>query len=286
MLRLRDYVRSYVWLLVSVAGTVFRGYRNAWRVQKNIAGSGTLVVIHQMNSRAGDLELFFARLAILVSKESLSQDLDLLLWRKDDDDVRSFAVYCTIARLFGHRVNFYVLNDALALSNFRKTVTIVPISGYFEKSNDAIMLPETAIGSLRLPLLPRNTAREYLKTIDAKARFCALSLPADTIAADAMRTFAQAVERHPAWHFVLLNDAVDFDGRPVDLPTKLLQPSRAGFDLLTRLCIVAEADAYFGATDIYGLCAYLAGRPAHLLPAQYLVVGAAASNVRLCGTDS
>jgi hypothetical protein len=118
---------------------------------------------------------------------------------------------------------------------------------------------------LKPPLLSKNTAREYLKTLNVTGRFCVVSLPADWRDNDAKSVLDRVAERYPHWYFIVLNDALNFNGRFQELPRRVFLPSRAGFDLLTRLCISAEADAYVGADDIYGLTAYLSGKPVHLL---------------------
>jgi len=79
--------------------------------------------------------------------------------------------------------------------------------------------------------------------------------------------FAGLAKRNPGWRFVLINDLIAFERLPDDLPSEVLVPARTGLDFLTRLCLAMEADAYIGPADVFGLAAYLARRPVHLLEA-------------------
>jgi hypothetical protein len=219
-----------------------------------------------MSGNADDPDIFFARLAAEILENPSCKDIDLLLLI---DNAKPLTTYSAIARLFGHRLNLQVFTSAQALADIAKTMTNMPVLPAqwtpAMPPRDAILMPDHAVGCLRLPLLSKNTAREYLKSIDVTGQFCAISLLADTRPVDAQSLLAGATERHPDWQFLLLNDEITLGGLPLRLPSRVLMPSRAGFDLLTRLCLAAEVDAYVGVQDVFGLTAYLAGKPAHLL---------------------
>jgi len=262
------YLKSYLRFGFDLAETSVRGYCNAWLVRQHGTAPDTLLLAYAISGEADDPERFLAQIAMGVLENPGCKDIDLLLL---GNDARLLTTYSAIARLFGRRLNLQVFASAQALADIVKTMTYVPVlPGLAQRTpgmppRDAILVRDKAVGCLRLPLLSKNTAREYLKSIDVTGQFCAISLLADTRPVDAQSLLAGATERHPDWQFLLLNDEITLGGLPLRLPSRVLMPSRAGFDLLTRLCLAAEVDAYVGVQDVFGLTAYLAGKPAHLL---------------------
>jgi hypothetical protein len=266
--RFRPYVKSYLRLVFVLTQTYLRGYWNALLVQQRGTAPDTLLISYAISDEADDPERFLAQIAMGILENPSCKDIDLLLL---GNDARPLTTYSAIARLFGHRLNLQLFTSAQALADIAKTMTdmaVLPGLAQWTPGmppRDAILVRDKAVGCLRLPLLSKNTAREYLKSIDVTGQFCAISLPADTRPVDAQSLLAGATERHPDWQFLLLNDEITLGGLPLRLPSRVLMPSRAGFDLLTRLCLAAEVDAYVGVEDVFGLTAYLAGKPARLL---------------------
>lgn len=256
-------VKSYARLLFGLVETSFYGYWYALLVHKNETPPDTLVIVHAVNSDAGDRERFFARFANKVSKDSGCADIDLLLVASDAQPV---TTYTALARMFGRRLNLQIFANAQALVEVGNVVASELSQGAADtKTLEQIQLSEKATGCLRPPFLSKNTAREYLKSIDPMGRFCAISFPTAGKQMELKSALTELAKRNPGWRFILLNDLIAVDGSLDELPPEILMPSRSGFDFLTRLCLAAEADAYIGAADVFGLAAYLALRPAYLL---------------------
>jgi hypothetical protein len=266
--------KSYIRLVFSFAETFFLGYWHALLVHKNGTAPDTLVIAHAVSNNASDPERFLAQFATEILKSPDCKDIDLLLLANDAQPV---TTYSALARMFGRRLNLQVFSNGPVLADVGKTVTDTPVLPGSGGRTDArafnqILLSEKATGYLRPPLLSKNMAREYLKSIDPTGRFCAVSFPADGRPMDAKSVLADVAKRHPDWRFVVLNDSIAFGDLPHQLPPEVLVPARAGFDFLTRLCLAIETDAYIGATDVFGVTAYLAQRPAHLLEGRDLPV--------------
>jgi hypothetical protein len=259
--------KSYIRLAFSLAETIFLGYWHALLAHKNGTAPDTLVIAHAVNTNAGDRERFLVQFANEVSKNLDCKDIDLLLVANDHQSV---TTYSALARMFGRRLNLQIFANAKALADIGNVATNTPVlQGSNQRKADVktlnqVVLLEKALGCLRPPLLSQNTAREYLKSIDPTGRFCAISFPSGG-PLDAKSVLADVAKRHPNWRFVVLNDPIAFYDLPHRWPPEVLVPVRAGFDFLTRLCLAIEADAYIGATDVFGVTAYLAQRPAHLL---------------------
>jgi hypothetical protein len=240
--------------------TSARGFWNSLRVSQR-AGSGTLIIVKPLSDAAGDPERFFAHLAVDASKNRRYREIDLLFL---ENNACPLTVYSAIARMFGRRSNLQLLHDPQALRDVVETTTSTQVVEAVDELNRCpILLSDAILGTLELPALSKNIAREHLKTIDATGRFCAISLRAGTHALEMTTAIALAGERHAHWYFIILNDVWCLES--CEATAKIFVAARAGFDVLTRLCIAAEADAYVGVDDMYGLAAALSGKPAHLL---------------------
>ena len=275
--------KSYIRLAFSLAETTFLGYWHALVVHKNGTAPDTLVIAHAVNNNAGDPERFLAQFANEIFKTPNCKDIDLLLVANDAQPV---TTYSALARMFGRRLNLQIFANAQALADVGPVVANTPVlQGLSQRKADAktlnlVVLSEKALGCLRPPLLSQNTAREYLKSIDPIGRFCAISFPASGWPMEAKSTLTELAKRNPGWRFVLLNDLIAVDRLPDQLPPEVLVPARAGFDFLTRLCLAIEADAYIGATDVFGVTAYLAQRPAYLLEGRDLPIKIVAASAK------
>jgi hypothetical protein len=258
-----QYILSYTRLPFHFLETSVRGYWNAWLVNQRGAPPNTLVIAKVVSREPGDPERFLAQLAVAIAKNPNCKEIDLLLVGHNDCPV---TVYSAIARMFGRRLNFQLFWSAQALSDVAKTLTassVLTSEDICQSSRDAVVLTSATVGALQPPPLSKNIAREYLKTINPSGYFCAISLRTDVPIAEAISALTRAVERYSDWHFVMLNDASYFDSQ--ELSPKVHLPSRVGFDVLTRLCIAAEVDAFVGVDDIYGLTSCISVKPAHLL---------------------
>jgi hypothetical protein len=258
--------QSYVRLVFGLAETTFLGYWHALLVHKNGAAPDTLVITHAVSNNPGDRERFLVQFANAISENPDCKDIDVTLLANHGQPV---TTYSAVARMFGRRLNLQIFTGAQTLADVGNMATETSgLQGQCSanaKSVKQIPLTEKAVGCLRPPLLSKNTAREYLKSIDPASRFCAVSFPADGRPMDVKAMLAKLVKRNPGWCFVLLNDLIAIGGSADELPPGILFPARAGFDFLTRLCLAIEADAYIGPADVFGLTAYLAIRPAYLL---------------------
>jgi hypothetical protein len=258
-----QYILSYARLPFYFLETSVRGYWNALLVHRRGAAPNTLMIAKVVSGEPGEPERFLAQLAVAIAKDPDCKEIDLLLAGYDDFPV---TVYSAIARMFGRRLNFQLFWNAQALSDVAKTLTassVLTPEDLQKSSRDAVALTSATVGTLLPPPLSKNVAREYLKTINPSSYFCAISFRCDVPISESISALTQAVECYPNWHFVMLNDASYFDSW--ELPLKVHLPSRAGFDVLTRLCIAAEVDAFIGVDDIYGLITSISGKPAHLL---------------------
>jgi hypothetical protein len=257
-----QYILSYTRLPFRFLETSVRGYWNALLVQQRSAPPNTLMIAKVVSREPGDPERFLAQLAVTIAKNPNCKEIDLLLVGHDDCPV---TVYSAIARMFGRRLNFQLFWNAQALSDVAKTLTaasVLTLDDIYQSSRDAVVLTSATVGTLLPPPLSKNIAREYLKTINPSGYFCAITLRYDAPTSESISALTRAVECYSDWHFVVLNDASYFDSQ--ELPLKVHLPSRAGFDVLTRLCIAAEVDAFVGVDDIYGLTTSISGKPAHL----------------------
>jgi hypothetical protein len=258
-----QYILSYARLPFHFLETSVRGYWNALLVHQRGASPNTLTIAKVVSREPGDPERFFAQLAVAIAKNPNCKEIDLLLVGHDDCPV---TVYSAIARMFGRLLNFQLFWSAQVLGDVAKTLTassVLPSEDIYHSSRDAVVLTSATVGTLLPPPLSRNIAREYLKTINPSGYFCAISTRYDVPTSESISALTQAAERYSDWHFVMLNDASYFDSR--ELPLNVHLPSRAGLDVLTRLCIAAEVDAFIGVDDIYGLTTSISGKPAHLL---------------------
>jgi hypothetical protein len=258
-----QYILSYVRLPFHFLEALVRGYWNALLVHQRGAPPNTLTIAKVVSKEPGDPERFLAQLAVAIAKNPNCKEIDLLLVGHHDFPV---TVYSAIARMFGRRLNFQIFWSAQALSDVIKTLTassVLTSEDINKSSRDAVALTSATLGTLLPPPLSKNIAREYLKTINPSSYFCAISFRYDVPISESISALTQAVECYPDWHFVVLNDASYFDSQ--ELPLKVHLPSRAGLDVLTRLCIAAEVDAFIGVDDIYGLITSISGKPAHLL---------------------
>jgi hypothetical protein len=258
-----QYILSYARLPFHFFETSVRGYCNALLVHQRGAPPDALMIAEVVSREPGKPERFLAQVTIAIAQNPNCKEIDLLLVQNDDCPV---TVYSAIARMFGRRLNFQLFWSAQAFSDVAKTLRSSPVwttKDIYRSDRDAFVLTSAMVGILLPPPLSRNIAREYLKTINPSAYFCAISLRSDVPTSELLSALTQAVERCSDWHFVMLNDASYFDSE--ELPPKVHLPSRAGFDVLTRLCIAAEVDAFVGVDDIYGLITSISGKPAHLL---------------------
>jgi hypothetical protein len=255
-----QYILSYARLPFHFLETSVRGYWSALLVHQHGAPPNTLMIAKVASREPGDPERFLAHLATAIVKNPNCQEIDLLLVGHDD---RPVTLYSAISRMFGRRLNFHLFWSTQALSDVTKTLTASSVLTAEESIHDSRVLTSTTVGALLPPAQSKNSAREYLKTIDPRAYFCAISLPHKVPTSESVSALTRAVECYSAWHFVILNDAWHLDSQ--ELPPRVHLPSRAGFDVLTRLCIAAEVDAFIGVDDIYGLTSSISGKPACLL---------------------
>jgi len=258
-----QYILSYARLPFHFLETSARGYWNALLIHQRGVPPNTLMIAKVVSKEPGDPERFLAQLAVAIAKNPNCKEIDLLLVGHDDFPV---TVYSAIARMFGRRLNFQLFWSAQGLSDVAKALTassVLTSEDIHNSTRDAVGLTSATIGTLLPPPLSKNIAREYLKTINPSSYFCAISFRCDVPTSESISALTQAIECYPDWHFVMLNDASYFDSQ--ELPVKVHLPSRAGFDVLTRLCIAAEVDAFIGVDDIYGLITSISGKPAHLL---------------------
>jgi hypothetical protein len=258
-----QYILSYTRLPFHFLETSVRGYWNALLVHQRGAPPNTLMIAKVASRGPGDPERFLAQLAVAVAKNPNCKEIDLLLVGHDDFPV---TVYSAIARMFGRSLNFQLFCSAQVLSDVAKTLTassVLTSEDTHKSSRDAVALTCATVGTLLPPPLSKNIAREYLKTINPSSYFCAISFRYDVPTSESISALTKVVECYPDWNFVMLNDASYFDSQ--ELPLKVHLPSRVGFDVLTRLCIAAEVDAFIGVDDIYGLITSISGKPTYLL---------------------
>lgn len=277
--RVYRIIKSYLRFAFRVTETVFYGCRHAFLVHRYGVVPDTVLVVHVVNGVAGDQEKFFGQLANEISKYPDCSNIDLVLVASDTQPV---TAYTAIARMFGRRLNVQIYSDARTLAEADDAAASRPNKHAAHASSpEQVQLSEKAAGCLRPPLMSKNTAREYLKSIDPTGRFCAVSFPATGCPMEAKSTLVDLAKRNPKWRFVVLNDLIAVNDSFGELPPEILTPCRAGFDSLTRLCLAVEADAYIGAADVYGLAAYVAGKPACLLGGGELPVAIGATSGRL-----
>ena len=255
---LTRYFSSYLRLFYVIAEALIYGYANAGRIQ----GGDTdhITIVHTPVDKCGDLERFFLRMVAAIGKRPNCSYVDLFLLLNDS---RAHSKYVAIARLLERPINIQLLFDERQLFPLLKTTG----GGWSDVGDDLAVGALGSAGHLNVPANYRNAAREYFKTIDACAFFCAVSIPEGNAGRAIFEVIRKLAEHYRDCAFVVLSDYHVFldDDK---LPRSLLLPARAGFDFPTCVGIAAEADALVGPTDVYGLTAFFCGKPVLFMPSE------------------
>ena len=264
----KAFLFSYLYAATDFATIILGGLWNAYLLGG--VATDSIAVGHVATGGSADLTRFAARFASVLSAPARGSathiDLALLV-----EGGASLGEYVTIARFFSRRIN---LRACMNVETYRKIIpTIASASAAKElwKLGDearlvaAVPLAAASIGSFRAPALYGNLAREFLKVIDGRKKFCLICVEEQS-SSDAIEALVQSRwSAHRDWHFVVMQRGGLLTKIPGSTTKDLIWPNCAGLDFGTRLALAAEADATIGPSCIFTLAAALSGRPVTLL---------------------
>jgi len=258
----RRCVRPVALFCVGFTRTIRHGLRNSVRDQSTSIRLG-----HKVINNPGDLARFAVKLANRCGIGDLQQDtsLDVILLADSEADISGYVLVPYLrARFF----NIHAVYDAAELDALLATLggadAVAGLRSDLSQSGDPVPLDSKAIGPPRLPAFFMNEAREFMKSHDWSARYCAISPVSGTFLAGWIKALCQLAETYPNWRFLPLGLNAFVTERSV-LPSNIVVPGRAGIGFLTQLAIAMQADAFLGVADVYGICSTLTGVPTTLL---------------------
>jgi len=203
---------------------------------------------------------------VAVSTPRAPATLDLVLVA---DEVRNISAYTIVARLFRGRVNLHIAWKGHDVETLLRTLGSAEVIDQGRAKFMALageageIVRADMIGCVRPRQIHVNIAREYLKSIDWSARFCAVSVPSSFPEVDVLAALAKAEAAHLNWRFILLGERVGT--KLLRHSPSLIAPSHSGLELSVQLALAMEADAYLGSADVFGVAALLGGRPVTFL---------------------
>ena len=176
----------------------------------------------------------------------------------------------TTARFFNKQINLHVGSDIQAC---KKIAPAIAVSSLVEQLRDfdseavsgAPLIRPISKGGLRVPTCYGNLAREFLKTVDCRKKYCVIcsaeEWPLHTIQEIAW-SFA---DTHPIWRFLIMEERGPTTRMPATATANVIWPACAGLEFGTRMALAVEADALIGPSCLLALTAMLAERPVTLL---------------------
>jgi hypothetical protein len=273
--------------LRSFGAIILGGLWNAYLLSGSKGPPDTIVLPHVAKGGDADFSKFAARVARAVGEGdgAAAKYLDLLFLA---EDAASIAEYMTTARFFNKKINLHVGRDIQAYRSIAPTI-VVP--GFAEEardldsellSNPPIVITPGLIGTFRAPTFYSNLAREFLKIVDSRKKFCVVCIakewPVETT--DWIACFFSSV--HTDWRFIIIPVDGSITCLPASTTEDLIWPTCAGLEFGTRLALVTEADALIGPSCLFSLAAILSGRQVTLLESgqSIFAVSSDLSNVR------
>src|SRR6516164_2425988 len=259
----KAFLFSYLNAATDFATIILGGLWNAYLLGG--VATDSIAVGHVATGGSADLTRFAARFASILSATARGSathiDLALLV-----EGGASLGEYVTIARFFSRRIN---LRACMNVETYRKIIpTIASASAakeLWKLADESRPVAAASIGSFRAPALYGNLAREFLKVIDGRKKFCLICVEEQS-SFDAIEALVQSRwSAHRDWHFVVMQRGGLLTKIPGSTTKDLIWPNCAGLDFGTRLALAAEADATIGPSCIFTLAAALSGRPVTLL---------------------
>jgi hypothetical protein len=260
------YLKANVRLLLGLTNTARDGLANA----RALAHGGNVLapIAYSASTARSDLAAFLVTLARRMTVQlPVAASLDVVLNAPFGCEV---APYACLARLFHSRVNVHMAwqgQDAEALlPTLAPPAQVAPLqSELTAAAHDMLEVTPDLMGRLRARQFYANQAREFLKSRGWAARYCALSLPAEWPAGEAVDVLARVASRYPEWRFVLLGGPDDIAVSPSDSSERLIISRFLGVDFSTEMALAMEVDAYCGVADHYGVATVLAGKSATIV---------------------
>ncbi len=211
---------------------------------------------HRVARDSNDLAHFAVTLVKRLAQPGLKgAQIDIVLVDAADVDISRYAL---VPYLWTEAFNVHIVSDDSELELLRSTLAPDPLEA--AAPNATATIGADSIGRVQLPAFFMNQGREFLKTNDWAARYCAISLDATPLPVwiDAFREIERT---HPNWYFLPLGLSPFTTGLSgVSLPN-VIAPGRSGLGFLGQLSLAMQADAYLGIADIFGAAAVLAGIP-------------------------
>ena len=271
------YVLSPMYLLYGFLRTIHGGIWNAVQLQRGRPAPGTEPVLFHAEPGEKSRVAFMLRLAQIPFNAVPSKGgIDVVLNLAPDAQPGPFA---SIAR---HVPLPLDLHFAWSATDARRIMATLAPLGNTEPPSVAAALQSTMMRRLRPRQIYANTAREYLKSVDWASRFCAISASGADVPT-LVNAIDDTIALSQGWRFLWLGD---------DLPkslqyahASLAVPAHAGVDLSLQLALAAEADAYFGDWNVFGVAAALAGRPVTIRRPDHVTIEPIPSIRELQGLD-
>ena len=263
----KRFIRSTVRSVRTSGAIILGGVWNAYLLSGDKSPPDTIVLGHVARGGDTDLMQFAARLASIVDEPTgdRTRYFDVLLRA---EDATSIGEYLTTARFFNKQINLHVATD---IKTYRSMVPTIAVPSLIEELRDFDGEPVfgtnfTAIakGNLRVPTFYGGLAREFLKTVDARKKYCVICAAAEWPPQTIQDIACSFAETHPIWRFILMEVNVPTTWVPT-ATANIIWPAGAGLEFGTRMALVVEADALIGPSCLLALIAALAERPVTVL---------------------
>ena len=282
----KRFIVSTVRSVRTFAAIVLGGVWNAYLLSGKKGPPDSIVFRHVAKGGDADLVNFTARLASIVAEpgRSATRYFDILLLA---EDAASVTEYLTAARFFNKRINLYVGRNAQACHSIAPAITVPSLVETLrgvdrEAAFDETFITPISTGGIRVPTSYGNLAREFLKAVDCRKKYCVICVAEEWPLHTIQNIVSSFADTHPIWRFIIMNVKGPTTSPPATATANMIWPACAGLEFGTRLALSVEADALVGPSCLPALASILAGRPVTLLSSgeSVLNLSSALRNVR------
>jgi hypothetical protein len=263
----KTFIVSGVRLVRTFAAIILGGVWNAYLLSGIKGPPDSVVLRHVARGSDEDLTNFAALLGSIVAKPGWggTRYLDLLLLA---DDTASVGKYLTIARFFKRRINLHTGRDVLTCRRIAPAIAVPSLVEQlcnFDTETVIGSLSSVSKGSFCVPPHYGNLAREFLKAVDPRKKYCLICVAEEWPLHTIQEIAYSFLNTHPIWRFIIMELRTPTTKVPAFATGNMIWPACAGLELGTKMALAAEADAVIGPGCLLALAAALAERPVTLL---------------------
>ena len=252
------------------AKVVILGLRNAALVHSGDQQSVDAAMLFVASKAPQNDALFLLSMAKCLAEASGTDVLNLIIRANNGAPIKQIP---QLVRLSGMHINIRVLintpdpDHEMLQRTFFTSDTISGLEQTASASFQTLFndfLREDRAKRFRVPLVYRNDAHKYCKTIDPYAAICFIAISPPMLYATVFDHLHKIFAAHSNWHFLIASTDAHLGENAHKWAQNVTPLTSFSIPLLTQVALINESDVFIGGEDIFGIYAADQGVNAHL----------------------